>query len=406
MARFTLGTTGAASINAGVGSIFKALAQAPYLRQQAEQQAGWRAAQAYNAESSGDKNAAQAEAERYTTGQRQAIDDLLAKDPAMEPFRRAQLTAFKFAGPEYMERFSNAGETEQKIQAISDIQKNPALATATGQAYAATSGKMPFSDVGSTGRVLNALTGQGSILESTLSKLYDDKTISETGENNAQAANARAAAEQHRASATKTGLEADALRDADTTGPLSGKPLTNAQRRANTDVEQARKFINGVPKSRIRAVMSKSEFDLTPADKDLLARIKKARTAKYGEATVPDHLNEALGLDSAIVGSLVEQLSTPKTTPTMFGLGEDRPMTEAETLASIKKTLPASEQGALDDYIAAARAKMGQTPAAGAPAGAPTGKALSKMPAGAKYIGTSKGKPVYQTPDGKRYIVG
>lgn len=415
MARFTLGTTGAASINSGIGGLFRALAQAPYLREQAEQQAALKGAQAYSATASGDKHAAEAESERYTLGQRQGVDELIAGDPALESFRRNQLLAFKLAGPQYMDDFSKSGQTEQTIQAIQDIQKNPALATATAQAYGATSGRGPYSAVATTGRSINELTGEGRILDAALAKLFSDKVQSEIGENAAQAKNALESAGQHKASAAKTNLETEALRDLDTTGPLSGKPLTNAQRRTNADIDVARKFVEGVPNSRVRSVMNKSEFDLTPADKDLLARIKKARTAKYGEATVPEGINQLLGLDPAIVASTVNQLTTPKTKSTLFGFGSDRPMTEEEVIADIKNSLPATEQTALDDYIAAARARMSGVPtAAPAPAAAPAkvesvlrkpDPILAKLPPGSRQIGTSKGRPVYQAPNGKKFIV-
>lgn len=416
MARFTLGTTGAGSINTGVGNLFRALAQAPYLRAQAEQQAGLRSAQAYSAAQAGDKYRAQADTERFDLGQRQGVDAMIEANPGMEPFRRSQLMALKLVGPQFIHNYANAGETEQKIQSIQDIQRNPALATATGKAYAATSGKMPFSAAGVTGRSINELTGEGGTLEGTLAKLYDNKTLSETGENAAQAKNALASADRHRASTEKTKLETGLLRDTDTTGPLSGKPLTNAQRRTNTEIDETRKFLESVPPSRIRAVMNKNDFDLTPADKDLLARVKKARTPKFGETGVPEQFNNALGLDPAIVASTLDRLMTPQSKSTLFGFGPSRPMTEEETIGGIRETLPDAERGALDDYIAAARMRMGAPATAPATAAAKSGPApaqrkaggdpvLAKLPPGSRQIGTSKGRPVYQAPNGKKFIV-
>jgi hypothetical protein len=188
-----LGNSGANSINQGIGSVFRTLAAAPVSRQHAEDQAALNAARVFAQNMSGQKHSAEADGLRYTNERRLAVPGQIESDPDMAPYMQAALKAFQNTGDTNMERYAKGASAFQQQQAISDIQggMDP---TRTGQAFAAVSGKMPFSSVGSTGRNINGLTGLGGIIESALAGNYDKKIQSETVENNAQAGAASASA--------------------------------------------------------------------------------------------------------------------------------------------------------------------------------------------------------------------
>lgn len=188
-----LGNNGANSINQGIGSVFRTLAAAPVARQQAEDQAAFNAARVFAQNMAGQKHSAEAEGLRYTNERRMSVPEQIAADPSMAPYMQAAYKLFQNTGDTNMERFAKGAGALQQQQAISDIQggMDP---TRTGQAFAAVSGKMPFSAVGSTGRNINGLTGLGGIIEGALANNYDKKILSEVVENNAQAGAASASA--------------------------------------------------------------------------------------------------------------------------------------------------------------------------------------------------------------------
>ena len=160
--------------------------------------------------------------------------------------------------------------------------------------------------------------------------------------------------------------------------------------------------------------MRKNEMDLTQQDKDILARIKKARTAKFGEKGVPDQYNDMLGLDQNVVQQLAGALANPGTNQAgvlskLFG-GTDKPMTEEEIIKGVMANAGAAEQPNQAQYVAAAKTRnRNATPAQAGdknpPGGGAAPKIEAKVPAGYKQIGTSNGKAVYQAPDGKKYIM-
>jgi len=188
-----LGNNGANSINQGIGSVFRTLAAAPVARQQAEDQAALNAARIFAQNMSGQKHGAEAEGLQMTNDNRRNIENIIAQQPDMLPAVQQMYRNFGLGGDTNTERMANAAGAFQKQQAITDIQGG-ADPTRTGQAYAAVSGKMPFSAVASTGRSINGLTGLGNILESALAGNYDAKIQSEVRENNAQAGAAGASA--------------------------------------------------------------------------------------------------------------------------------------------------------------------------------------------------------------------
>ena len=188
-----LGNNGANSINQGIGSVFRTLASAPLVRQQAEDQAALNAARIFAQNMTGQKHGAEAEGLNYTNQRRMTVPDQIAAEPTMAPQMQAILKAFQNTGDANIERYAKGAGEFQQQQAITDIQggMDP---TRTGQAFAAVSGKMPFSDVGATGRNINGLTGLGSIVEQGLAGNYDKKIAAEANADNARAGNSSAGA--------------------------------------------------------------------------------------------------------------------------------------------------------------------------------------------------------------------
>ena len=301
---------------------------------------------------------------------------------------------------------SQAALEEQKQRGIDAVVANPTLAPAYGKANAAAAGKPLFNDVGNTGYSMDNFTGGQIEGNPVLAKIFNTVQSSMANENNAQAKNANASARKHT-------LEGDALAGGADNGG-SGKPLTNAQLRTNQDVEAARKYVTDLPRETVAAVLRKNEMDLTQQDKDLLARIKKARTAKFGEKGVPDQYNDMLGLDQNVVQQLAGALANPGTNQAgvlskLFG-GTDKPMTEEEIIKGVMANAGAAEQPNQAQYVAAAKTRnRNATPAQAGdknpPGGGAAPKIEAKVPAGYKQIGTSNGKAVYQAPDGKKYIM-
>lgn len=215
----------------GIGSIFKAMAMAPAMRQQAERDAALRSAQTYGANMQGNLAGSKAEQERYTLTQRQA-----PVDEAMPQYLQSAQKIFQMTGDTNAERVANAGTAaqtqsirDQALASVEDADMMNRLNTLAkpGATY------MPFDNVGNTGRTMNKATGEGAILDATLAKLFDGVQQSAASENYAQANNANASAGKHSAGREQILLESGILRD---TGKLpgragSGEDSTNAKTR-------------------------------------------------------------------------------------------------------------------------------------------------------------------------------
>ncbi len=447
---FTIdGSQGAVAAGQGIGSMFKAAAMAPLLRQQAEVDSALKGAQIYHHQMAGNKLGTEAEQkrgalaiqndplentmlslglptslapafrERISTGQwggsyAPPVDGVgptmpaPANDDTVKKLAQAMsLTQRMFATGSNVDQGAGAALKEQKARGIDAVIANPSLAGTYGKANAAAEGKPLFNDVGNTGYSMDNFTGGQIEGSPVLAKIFNTVQTSMANENNAQAKNANASARKHT-------LEGDALEGAAGGNGGSGKPLTNAQLRTNQDVEAARKYVTDLPRETVAAVLRKNEMDLTQQDKDLLARIKKARTAKFGESGVPDQYNDMLGLDQNVVQQLAGALANPGTNQAgvlskLFG-GTDKPMTEEEIIKGVMANAGAAEQPNQAQYVAAAKTRnRNATPAQAGdknpPGGGAAPKIEAKVPAGYKQIGTSNGKPVYQAPDGKKYIM-
>lgn len=258
-------------------------AKAGMVRQEAEQVAGLRNAQAYNANMSGNKHGAQAESERFTLGQRQAIP---AEMPGPNsPAQALAAWAFRNTGDTNMERFARAGTEyqtqvirQQALDNVGDIDQMNRYNTLAkpGETYE------PFRAVGNTGVAINQATGTGGQFDATLAKLFGEKTGSEVSENRAQATNALASAGQHNANASLVTERTTRLK-----AGTSDKPLTAAQLRENTAIAEARETLASMNEAEVAALMSKDSFSLTPGDRQLIAIVQRAAKPMYGEADVP-----------------------------------------------------------------------------------------------------------------------
>ena len=162
MAQFTLdgGAAGAQAIGTGFGDIFKAAVMGDRVQQDA-----------YLKSMGQVKTAEEARGLRMTNDHRANVDNMLS-DPNMEAYRKAQLIAFKLAGPQYMDNFSKSGETEQGNVSRQAIINDPSLATNVAKAFFATSGKAPFDNVGDTGYAMNKVTGEAIAANPVMAKLF------------------------------------------------------------------------------------------------------------------------------------------------------------------------------------------------------------------------------------------
>lgn len=280
--KFSLGTNGADSVNQGVRGIFSALAQAPLVRQQAEQQAALRDAQTYNANMSGNKSGAQAEQERFTLDQRRAVPDVA---PAGMPgYEHTMRKIFQMTGDTNADRVSKAlintqtaGIRDKAAENVGnvDLMNRYNTLAKEGATY------MPFDDVGTSGYALNKATGSAVEANSVLAKLFGAKTNSEIGENNAQANNANASAGQHNASKEKITTETSRLKAGG-----SAKGLTAAQMRENTAIQEAREQVSGMTQAQVDALLAKNSFDITPGDRNLINTIQRAQKPMFGESDI------------------------------------------------------------------------------------------------------------------------
>lgn len=187
--KFNLGTTGADSINQGIGSVFKALAMGPYLQQQAAQQAALRDAQAYEANMTGNEHGAKAAGLQYTLDQRKAVPELVAADPAMPAYMKSAYKLFGLTGDNNVERIAKAGSELQGQGYRDDAASAPdvpsmnrLLAIAAGKPY------LPMKAVGDTGYSIDRATGAQTEQNPVLAKLFAGGQNAVANQHNAAAA--------------------------------------------------------------------------------------------------------------------------------------------------------------------------------------------------------------------------
>ncbi len=166
---------GAQSAANGIGSGFKALAMAPMVAQQAEQNTALTLAKIFANQQSGNKHGEEARGLKMTNDYRGSIADKIAADPSMPQHFKDTLKIFEAVGEKNIADFARGGQINQKIADISAIKANPALATPAAQAYFATSGSAPFDNVGNTGSSINRATGGQAVTNPTLEKVFENK---------------------------------------------------------------------------------------------------------------------------------------------------------------------------------------------------------------------------------------
>lgn len=190
--KFALGGEGADYINQGVGSIFKALAQAPLVRQQAEEQAALRNAQTYAANMAGNKHGSEAAGNQFTLEQRKGMDNYIASNPDLSPYDRMLALAYKWTGDNNIERMANARGQFQthdiRDQAVKNVD-DPDLMNRYNALTVPSVTYQPYKAIGNTGYSVNEATGVQTEQNPALAKLYGRKTNSEIGRNDAQAFN-------------------------------------------------------------------------------------------------------------------------------------------------------------------------------------------------------------------------
>lgn len=250
MARFALDASGAQSLGSGIGNLFKALAMAPGMRAQAEQDAALNSARIYGANMQGNLAGSKAEQERFTLGQRQApVDDTLPQ------YLQAAHRLFQMTGDTNALNVARAGTEaqtqgirDQALAAVDDLEAMNRLNTLAkpGEVY------MPMRSVGNTGRFMNQATGQGGVLDPVMAKLFDTVQQSAATENFAQANSANASAGNSTASRDMTREKLRVLLE---TGKLpgaagSGEDATNAKTR-NAIIAAVERDFPGAPESEI-----------------------------------------------------------------------------------------------------------------------------------------------------------
>lgn len=190
--KFTLNADGAQSLGQGIGSLFKAYAMAPHLRQQAEQDAALKGAQIYHHNMSGNKSGTEAEGLRLTNTARTAPIDTNLPAALQTAYKLFQAT-----GDTNMERFANAGTAiqtqgirDQAVANVNNLDTMNRLNTLAkpGDTY------MPFDNVGTSGYSLNKATGAQLEANPVIAKLFQQVEGSKATENLAQAGSANAAA--------------------------------------------------------------------------------------------------------------------------------------------------------------------------------------------------------------------
>lgn len=166
---------GAQSAAQGIGNGFKALAMAPLVAQQAEQNTALTLAKIFANQQSGNKHSEEARGLKMTNDYRGSIAEKIAADPTMTQNFKDTLKVFEAVGEKNIADFARGGQINQKIADIEAIKTNPSLATPAAQAYFATSGSAPFDNVGNTGSSINRATGGQAVTNPILEKVFENK---------------------------------------------------------------------------------------------------------------------------------------------------------------------------------------------------------------------------------------
>lgn len=256
MSTFTLDAGGAGAAGQGIGSLFKAFALGPQMRQQAEMETmgsmakinqAQAAARYANSKAALDENQLSLQAPgallSSAMGQ-QGMDQSALPDVAHRLLKGAwggqyaQTPPVDGIGPVQPPPVNNdglaniaraialmqrtgatgsnvsqeaeAGLKGQQMRQIDAVQANPALAGAVGTSQAAGQGKALFNPTGNTGQSVQSFTGESGPVNAVLARLFQlgenaqiNQRNAAAGASSASAANSYAAAGQHKAQTAK-----------------------------------------------------------------------------------------------------------------------------------------------------------------------------------------------------------
>ena len=169
--------------NAGrsLGSVFAAMAQAPLIRQRAEQEAALRAAQTYAANMQGNKHGADARGMEITNNYRtEPVDTSL-------PQAMQKLQWMWARGGGNVDQMASAQQRLHQMGLSDAAVANPQLAPVIGQAQAAAAGKAIYGNIGNTGAVMNPYTGGMRVANPGMYQLHSTEAMARAQENQAQA---------------------------------------------------------------------------------------------------------------------------------------------------------------------------------------------------------------------------
>lgn len=233
---FTINGDGALAAGQGIGNLIKAAALAPMYRQNAEQDAALKGAQLYHQTMAGNKAGAEAQlfAHRLSVQRDPLQTAMLENQVPLD--RRADIERFLQTGsfgPAFqapadgvgpvqpppvdpqkvstiarsmalfnktlgvggkVDDMAQAAQIEQLMRDRSAVMAGTAPALPVAQAYAATSGRAPFDNVGETGVSLDTITGNQFAANPALLKLFADTQTALANQRTAAAGASNAAA--------------------------------------------------------------------------------------------------------------------------------------------------------------------------------------------------------------------
>ncbi len=190
--KFTLNADGAMAAGQGIGNAIKAFALAPQMRQQAEQEAVKSAADIYYRNMAGNKYGAEAEGLGLTNKARQA-----PIDPTLSRYMQDAYKLFQATGDTNAQNIAKAGTEVQsqgiRDQALANVGDLDMMNRLNALAKEGTTYK-PFAAVGNTGGAINQATGQGTVYDPVINKIFQQVQGSLANQRNAAAGASGAAA--------------------------------------------------------------------------------------------------------------------------------------------------------------------------------------------------------------------
>ncbi|MGL5117584.1 MAG: hypothetical protein ACRC7C_19905 [Beijerinckiaceae bacterium] len=245
--KFTLDASGAQQAGQGIGSLFKAYALGPQMRQQAEMDAvgsmakigqAQAVARKYNADADLDIHKRSLQQDPLQTAMLQhglptslapAFKNKLETGSFGYPYetpadgvgptqpapadndtvaklgQSMALMQRMYGSGSNVDQMAGAGLKEQQMRQIDEAVRNPAMVDRIGAAQAAGSGKVYdlYNSVGSTGGTMNKRTGDAGPVDSRIAKIFGMVEQAKAGASNASAANSYSAAAENRAQTQK-----------------------------------------------------------------------------------------------------------------------------------------------------------------------------------------------------------